>query len=75
MVAAWKKQILFQKVLSVRQIWAKIPFTIIEKKKLKFGNLLDPSLKKRVPATIMILTGKAKEAVLKMEINELIEWC
>ena len=49
LVAAWKKQILFQKVLSVRQIWAKIHFTIIEKKKLKFGNLLDPSLKKKSP--------------------------
>ena len=30
---------------------------------------------KRVLATIMTLTGEAEEAVLKMEINELTEWC
>ena len=69
MVAESQKQILFQKILRPHQAWQKISFTIIGKKRLKFGKMLHPSLKKKAPVKFMTLTGEFKEVVLKMMLK------
>ena len=53
------------------QLWEKVSFTIIWKKRLKFGKTLHSSLKRKSPCHVMTLIGEAKEAVLNVGINEL----